>query len=198
MSNITSNSDIVFHALQAVKEVIGKFQSNPYEFLYECDLQCELYSELKKRINDEIMVPASGGNKYRMGVVYSEYFSRIDLVCLDPEKICSLGNEVIKPHKGDDTYIYNLPVLVGIELKYFMMGYLSGFDALHSDKKKLDKIQRETGDLENWLVLGFAQDEKRLDAIVSGTEDRREKITKDSVSLNTICIVSPNDIYAYF
>jgi hypothetical protein len=36
----------------AMGDIRDKFQSNPLDYLYECDLQCELYGVLKWRLKD--------------------------------------------------------------------------------------------------------------------------------------------------
>jgi hypothetical protein len=57
--------------LEAVNDLVGQFQKHPYRFLYERDIQCQLFAEMRARIPELISVPGSGGKTYKLSLVYS-------------------------------------------------------------------------------------------------------------------------------
>ncbi len=146
------------HIFRGISTVVSSFQNNnnPYAYLYESDIQSHLFFELRREIPEVVNVPKKGGGVYSLALVYTEYLEKIDIVCLDPEAIEKRGEELIKPYKNNDTYIYNLPVFVGIELKYICMGYRKGIDIVKRDQKKLEDLQNRQK-IQNWLTLTFIQ-----------------------------------------
>ena len=192
------NSDsLTRHSLSAINSVIAGFHKNPYTFLYESDIQCALFSSLRERINGHVEFPGTGNNKYTLDLVYSEYLDNIDIVCLNPEAIRKLDTSSFKPSKGYDTYIYSLPIFLGIELKYIWMGYKKGFNILERDFLKLTKNSALIGKIENWIVLGFIQRNEEASSFLRDADNRWRFVLLNSVDhLNDIYIVTPNEIYA--
>lgn len=192
------NSDsLTRHSLSAINSVIAGFQENPYTFLYESDIQSALFCTLRERINGSVEVPGTGGNKYTLHLVYSEYLDKVDIVCIDPEKVRNLDRSSLRPYKGYDTYIYSLPIFLGIELKYIWMGYKKGFDILERDFLKLTKNSAQVGQIKNWVVLGFVQRNEEARSFLSDARSRCHLLLINSVDhLNHIYIVTPNEIYA--
>lgn len=192
------NSDsLTRHFLSAINSVIAVFRKNPYTFLYESDIQCALFSSLRERINGHVEVPGTGNNKYALDLIYSEYLNKIDIVCLNPEAIRKLDTSSFTPSKGYDTYIYSLPIFLGIELKYIVMGYKKGFNILEKDFLKLTKNSALIGKIENWIVLGFIQRNEEASYFLRDADNRWRLVLLNSVDhLNDIYIVTPNKIYA--
>ncbi|MBW1994645.1 MAG: hypothetical protein JRI77_09365 [Deltaproteobacteria bacterium] len=192
------NSDsLTRHSLSAINSVIVGFQENPYTFLYESDIQYALFSALRERINGHVEVPGTGGNKYTLHLVYSEYLDKIDIVCIDPEAIRNLDTSSLKPHKGDDTYIYSLPIFLGIELKYIWMGNRNRFNILERDFLKLTKTSAQIGKIKNWVVLAFIQRNEEAHPFLRDTHNQCRLLLLNLVDhLNDIYIVTPNRIYA--
>src|SRR5207253_6767002 len=116
------------------------------------DLRAVLLAKIRSRISEELHIPRTARDElpYRLCLVYSEYKKRIDVACLDPQKAVEVLPE---PQKGFDTYIYDLPVLVGIEVKYRKMGDTFGFSTCLSDLEKLKKLR----DVQHAFVLAFVQ-----------------------------------------
>jgi len=109
-----NNEQIISHCINAINSIIKEFQENPYNFLYENDIQCTLFSELRKRITGHVEVPKRVGGKYVLNLVYSEYLDKIDIACLDPRAPTKLDLSSLNQSEGYDTYIYSLPVLRNI------------------------------------------------------------------------------------
>ena len=192
-----NSESIIRHSISAINSVINDFHKNPYVFLYESDIQFALFSALRKRITGYVEVPGTGGNKYILNLVYSEYLDKIDIVCFDPETISKLDASSLKQNKGYDTYIYSLPVLLGIELKYVWMGYKKGFNILEQDYLKLTRKPSTMERIENWIVLGFIQREEETKSFMRDAENQCRLLSVNSVDyINGIYIVTPNEIYA--
>lgn len=154
---INSNSEIEQKVVESIEWLIGEFQQAPYRFLYESDLQAMLLYDLRCRINTSIQIPRKARSEnadifYKLDVVNSEYKSKIDIACIDLEEVTE---SAANPHKGFDTYIYNLPVFAGIELKYRKMGDIFGFESCVCDFNKLEALS-----VPRPFILGFLQDEK--------------------------------------
>ena len=169
--------------LEAVNELVRKFQKHPYRFLYESDIQCQLFTEMRSRIPESITVPSSKGERYELSLVYSEYGSgnssdRIDLVCLNPDAIRKKDQASFISQGEIDNYLYSLPIFVGIELKYVQMGYRGYSQAnkactvLQDDYEKLSNISRR---LEHKLALCFFQ------------SSREEKYFDDKIATSGVC-----------
>ncbi len=150
---IPSRTKIITVVKTCIVELVSRFQEQPYTFLFESDLQAYLYASLRSRLSEHLEVHGSGNpeHTYKTGIVHTEYWKRIDIVCLDPEsEQCSK----IRIYKGSDLHIYELPILVGIELKYRKMGDIFGLSSCLADLKKLnDNI------IQFLVVLGFLQNQ---------------------------------------
>ncbi len=198
-----SRSKIRNRILESVVELIKQFQNSPYNFLYESDLQAILFTRLRSQIPDIFSIPRSSHGSmpaYQLGLVYSEYLSRIDVVCLDPESDYLRHPKPPKPRRYD-TYIYELPVYAGIELKYRKMGDQFGFDYCLADFGKLKELPVQFP-----ITIGFIQsggeDEKNdffatkpeswsIDNNITLDSLRRDELDFD----NGIVVVSPNKIW---
>lgn len=95
-------------AVNAIEEFSKRFRKNPWDYLYEADVQFELMQCLKEQIKTDDLKY----DKYKINVVKSEYpgavasgDNRFDIVAIDP---CIRSN---------DSNICNLPVSIAMELK---------------------------------------------------------------------------------
>ena len=124
--------------------------------MQERDIQCALHAKLRNEINQQVNVVGVNQPTYKLNLINSEYLNSIDLVCLDPSGIenLSIENAKKKQEHGQDWYIYHLPVLLGIELKYIWMGQTRGVKIFTDDVKKL----KESTGVANWLSICFIQD----------------------------------------
>lgn len=134
-----------------VLSFIRLFQSNPFRYLYESDIQSELLSRLRQAIPDTLRIAGGGNplNEYEVSIVNSEYLSRLDIALLDVEKA---PFHPVRNHKGFDIHLYDCPVFIGIEIKYQKLGDRMGLEACFRDMAKLRNLNIPTP-----VVLGFIQ-----------------------------------------
>ena len=187
-------NEIESNIMYGINEVISEFQSNPYTYLFESDIQCAVFSALRKRLPLSIQIPAKKNDRqaYEVRLVYSEYKSKIDIVCLDSEAISHKNITDFHQYNGNDTYIYNLPLLAGIELKYSSMGYFKGYDILQKDFKKLSTID----EIKNRLAICFFQTEEQ--ALPLFEDMKKRTAVKSMAKIEKIYgryAVSPSEIY---
>jgi len=153
------NDEILKTTRETIRAFIKKFRDFPYDYLLESDIQADLFAMLRERIDLRIEVPAKEHkhiNQYNLNLVYSEYSNLIDLCCLDYDEIANTDDfEVQKP--GHDDYIYRLPVLLAIELK-FIKGERTGrfYEGIDKDIKKIAACRVERR-IANWLSICFVQ-----------------------------------------
>ena len=191
MEHSDSNMTIEERILFSVNQIIKQFQENPYIYLYENDIQCALFSELRKNITETLQISSmtKSGQEYEISLIHSEYRDKIDLVCLDAEKTETFEKS---PHKGFDTYIYDLPILVGIELKCVTMGYAKDISISQDDYKKL----RDLKDIKSKLAICFLQSNEQATTFSENTQKPHtiQKISKIN-GLDGIFIVTPSEIW---
>ena len=191
------SDSLLRNSLGAINSVIADFQTNPYTFLYESDLKCALFTALRQRISGNVLIPGTGGNQYVLDLIYSEYLDRIDIACIDPEEIEKLDTSSLKQDKGYDTYIYSLPVFLGIELKYIWMGYKKGINILEQDYLKIAHNSVQIEKIKNWIVLGFIQRNEEADSFLNNVSNHCSLLPLAAVEhLNKIYIVTPDKIIA--
>lgn len=172
--------------IEAIKTVILEFQNNPYAFLYGEDIRATLFHEIRKRISGEIVVVGTGNpeQKYRLRGVYCEYGKKIDIACL------KMNSKIDpKPHKGHDTFIYNIPVEIGIELKYRKIGDSFTIQESIKDYKKLKGI-----DVTNCLAIAFVQNDKELPAFLGSVASTYTEWLPHIENLDGIFVVTKNEL----
>lgn len=188
--NIT-NKAIVKFTEHSILAMIKEFQSGPYRFMYESDIQFSLASKMRSAIPEVIKVKGTGHPlaEYELAIVNTEYGSRVDISCLDVEQ-----NAVIPPtHKGRDIHVYQQPLLVGIEIKYLKLGDTFGFQKCIDDDKKLTKLN-----VPHRYVLGFIQNEQAVDLFFSGGDSSYQLTEIDFEELGPIgefIVISPSRIW---
>jgi len=171
--------------LRSINNIIWDFQKYPYSYLYERDIQCALFAEMRKEASQMVSVLGNNGETYILNLIYSEYAckghkERIDLVCLNPDKLAGVEQ---KQYKKEDTFIYGLPIFAAIEIKYVAMGYFNkDINISFQDYDKLLKM----GSMENRLALCFRQRDDDMSNFFEGY--------KSDGKMNTVC--SLNGVYA--
>lgn len=171
----------------SVESIIREFQDNPYAFLYEEDIRATLFCTLRNRIPGRRVVQGNGKpeNEYCLRSIYCEYGGKIDIACLKPGQV----EEHRASHKGFDTFIYNLPVEIGIELKYRKIG-----DTFMADKALADYYKLVRIGVENALVLAFIQSEQDIDTFLGSEEPENTGLESFSSGLNGVFIISRSKI----
>lgn len=171
----------------SVESIIREFQDNPYAFLYEEDIRATLFCTLRNRIPGHIVVQGNGKpeNEYCLRSVYCEYGGKIDIACLNPVHV----EKRRASHKGFDTFIYNLPIEIGIELKYRKIGDTFMVDRALADYHKLVNFG-----VDNALVLAFIQSEQDIDKFLGTEESENADLKSFSSSLDGVFVISKNKI----
>lgn len=187
---VLTNDDVLAAYEESAKALILGFQRHPYGYLYESDIQAALFSLVRNRLPQPIVVKGSGNpqDSYEISVVNTEYWKRIDLVCLDVEKA---PHHTPRVHMGMDVHIYDLPILVGCEIKYRKLGDKFGIEACFADVDKLERLN-----LIYPKILGFIQNEDDVDSFFVACSAEWEQVEIDiNQPLETINIVSPSKIW---
>ncbi len=173
-----------------IAELVSGFQRQPYTFLFESDLQATLYENLCSRISEPVEVPGTGypEHSYKTVIVHTEYWKRIDIVCLNPE---SEQWSKTRTYKGSDVHIYELPILVGVELKYRKMGDPFGLSSCLADFEKLD-----IEGIQFPVVLGFLQNRSYEDSFFAGMSLRYDcKEVSDIEPFGSVHVISPRKVW---
>jgi len=105
------NNELNGKILECINQQIASFQQNPYNYLYENDIQSELFCSLRKSINKKIAVT----NSIEIDVVNTEYYNKIDIVCLDTEFKVPEGRNITQSLVNA---LYNQKMYLAIEIKY--------------------------------------------------------------------------------
>lgn len=202
--SVTTNDQALQETLKSIRWLISEFQREPYHFLYESDLQAALMCDMRSRINTTIAVRRSAPSQppYRLNLVSSEYSGvpsgkgvHIDVACID---IALAQKYPLKAPDDTDIYIYQLPVSVGVELKYCKMGDRPlrsdwSFDACVADFTKLERLKLPHG-----IVLGFVQDDGVADTFLKGApKDWICSSKSGEPKAGAIVIISPERVLTY-
>lgn len=188
----TDQMKIAESVVVASNAITRQFQNAAFDFLYEADIQAALFALLRALITDVVEIPSltKGKPAYKLQVVYSEYNHRIDIACIDP---IAAKNKERKAHKGLETYIYNLPVSVGIEIKYGTMGKPINFDDCLGDLKKLQVLEVAVPH-----VMGFIQETADVDKFMASVPAGWCFTNAEKVSgLGQIYIVTPCQVLVF-
>lgn len=175
--------------LEALKNIIRgsveyfnrtHFIPNPYDYLYESDIQAHLFAILRedmRRHGDSGSrgIPCTMKQKgmpdtVDLNLIYTEYAWRIDLVCLNPENAVRTTDSAYKSihPKPKSESLWDQPLIYGIELKYSMTTKRCGLNHCMADFKKLKQYQtlrKEYSPGFGFMVLCFVQDEGSFDEI---------------------------------
>jgi|GEM_PF-1827260 len=186
-------------AKEVLNDFVARFRNNPFGYLTECDLQGDLFASLRRRFPQECEVPAHDPSRegYMLKAVYTEYGganhrSKFDIVCLDLEEIRGLPADTRVRYKGSDTYIFHLPIRIGIELKYVTMGYRKGVDIVDSDYEKLGTVDNVRHKLAMCFLQGARQEEAFLsDERLSGRCESMSEIS----AVDGIFAIGPDGVY---
>jgi len=196
---------------ESINALIKAFQASPFKYLLESDVQCDLFQRLRSNVKSSVKVPSSAGESYLLDVIYSEYLDRFDLCCLDGDVIESKDKTYFSPRDGHDEYIYHLPVLLAIELKYIKGKYKQkqNFQKFLDDRKKIENgLSKEDSvsykKVKNWLCICFIQDEevlkfqrdKFVDYTFTPVDSIGPRLHKNSDTLlKSQFVISPSKIY---
>jgi hypothetical protein len=110
-----------------------------------------------------------------INIIQTEYANRIDIACIDPVESTKLINNNLKEPGSIANFLWRLPLLAGIELKYILYNYSTQqkFSEFLADivkfEKFLAKINKEANKQDNyslpymrWIALAFLQNDSSL------------------------------------
>ncbi|MEZ9916359.1 hypothetical protein AB4404_08005 [Vibrio breoganii] len=169
-----------------VSSFIRLFQRNPFRYLFESDIQGELFTRLRQAIPGTLNINGGGNplTEYDVSITNSEYLSKLDIALLDVEK-ASL--HPVRNHKGLDMHLYDLPVFIGIEIKYRKIGDSIGLESCLRDMAKLRDLSIPTP-----VILGFIQTESDVRGFFKNKpENAHVREVNIDASLVGINIISP-------
>ena len=159
----------------AIYQFEKKFQSLPFNYMSESDIQSELLVTLRNQLNWQIEInhpldlKKKDESSFRktVNLVNAEYNEKIDIVCLDP----ILAQEEMRRKENQNgrlsSFLWRLPILIGIEIKLVRFDDLRmGIDICKSDARKLEDFGRDQGKAINWLMLCFFHNSEALDKMV--------------------------------
>ena len=189
------NIKIIERALFSINLFCYEFKDDPYDYLLESDVQCALFSRLKNDVNQRVNVVGINKESYKLNVVNSEYLDRFDICFLNPEKISLIRKSDVQQNKGNDDYIYQLPTLVAIELKFIWARQRRSFDTFTSDVVKI-KNSKFNSKISNYLSICFIQEQSSAEWQIKNS-DPDYKITEVQriCDLNSSYIVAPEATY---
>jgi len=157
---------IISNIISSVNYIIELFQENPFNFLYESEIQAVLYSKLNADANKKIELPVEmeeslkeiGKDSITTNIVRAEYPSgkRFDIAIIHPDSKRHRG-------KGDlNEAFWNENILGAIELKYCQLhqGHFVQLMGFKDNLKKLEEFKNPESrfELKIGLALLFVQE----------------------------------------
>ncbi|MCA6062965.1 hypothetical protein [Thalassolituus marinus] len=182
--------------LKSINSLAISFQRYPFKYLLESDIQCDLFGRLRLEINEKISVPSSSESDYTLDLINSEYLDRFDLCCLNADVIESMSESDFQPNGKYDEYIYHLPVLLAIELKYIKGKYRQkgDFQKFLNDADKI-RNSKFRSKVSSSLCICFIQDESVF-SYHKSTYGNCVFTEVDSISeLDNLYVVTPSSVY---
>jgi len=201
----SSKEQLFYRILDTVKTFVSDFQKKDrLEFLYEADIQANLSYELAKAIgnlnvtfySDDLSTEAE-----KLSLITREYpvasessRGRFDIACINPEMIEQYFKWRLEINKnkpiGINTICWELPLLVGIEIKYSIIGNEGGISGIQKDleklksyndyyKKRYNRDDRLTFTKDfQYLALQFFQDEDRFDELIEEEYEKFQQVNE--------------------
>lgn len=157
--------------------IVEHFFRNPYDYLFERDIQSHLFVILRQQLKDELPIELPNKSKsfsdmrnFKLNLIYTEYSSsKIDICCIDPDHIADIDQygALLKPTKLDKDPLWDQPLLCGIEIKLIRPGYENTYEGFKKDIEKMEQYKMGMGDKGNnyspdfqYLVLNFLLEPK--------------------------------------
>jgi hypothetical protein len=207
--------DPVIVLYRSIEALIGAFQRNPFNFLYEADLRGTLLHLLTLAFGDTSDIEMRGG--YHDSAAYggnmiirttpakSEYptgegLERFDVAIIDRGAVRHYDQAFWEARRFKNDAFWNQPVRAAVELKYCQLGQglPSQCEATNDDAEKLwsylGKAEREHRRFLGVAML-FVQSSKTLDTIpFSNQEDRIERDPQEGI---VKYLATPSECYRF-
>lgn len=145
---------------RGVAELVRRFQCNPFDFLYERDLQATLFTILVEEFGDEKITMQGGfwktteygeSTTIRTVPVRCEYpgsrSHQFDIAIIDPETVRAYDKAQWQVEGLMNDAFWNQPILAAVELKYCQVGDRPGLRKAQCavDIEKLRRYLEERG-----------------------------------------------------
>ena len=175
---------------RSIAELVKRFQSNPFDFLYERDLQAMLFSLMVDGFGPVKIAMKGGywksdhygeGDTIRTVPVRCEYPSGyvFDLAIIDPQMIRSYDLTQWQAAGLKNDAFWNQPVMAAVELKYCQLGDRVNLKKAECsvDIEKLKRYQEERGERPFCgISLLFIQSESMAFKFQDGAKARDEHL----------------------
>ena len=146
-----------------IKSFVKTFKKNPWDFLYESDIQGLLFSKIYSSLEEHTIkippeFPEVGGVHFNPVKTEYPYHSRFDIAILDSQL------EKLKAHYAKlypispERYVaWGMPLQMGIEIKYCVPDYsvFQKYRDMLSNVYKLEKYRRDSELSEKFIGLAM-------------------------------------------
>jgi len=200
-TNTTRLDEVRSSAEKAISDLIALYQRNPWDFLYESDIQGALSGRLRAALPADLSVP-DGSITRHFNRSKTEYPSseRFDAAIVAPEIGSDAYTQSPCGYCDEDMRIWQLPVLIAVELKHLVRGFRAAmqYSGLEADIVKMDNYRSRSG-LENnfcGVALLFVQDQPEWDELQRLGKNRTLKWDADVFALDeavTGWVIAPKD-----
>ena len=211
--------------------VIEDFQkSDPLRYLYEADIQADLAHAISGTFNDKPIIinnvmignGSSTAKNYKLHPIAREYplseknhSGRFDIACINPFMVKKYieWRLTVDKKKKLNFIVWELPVLVAIEIKYSTFGNGGGFDAIKSDVKKMKRYKADYHEHRNpilcdesheqrkftehfqFIGLHFFQDDSYFDLEIGTNTQKIQPVPVTSIEFDHAYMINHENIY---
>ncbi|MFC1513604.1 hypothetical protein ACFL5P_01210 [candidate division KSB1 bacterium] len=146
---------------KVLSDFIKEYQTHPFDYLYEFEIQAILYSMLRNEINDRIHHTFETNNQKTFTKVKGEYHplsdKRLDIAILENNRISKLDPTVhSRAYDRSEMTLYWQKVDIGIEIKLQAI-FTKQMEGFNKDIKKLQKLMGNIkNESENGINTGIA------------------------------------------
>lgn len=173
----------------SIVDVVDDFRRNPFDFLYEADIQAALFAKAREKFDQERVEMKGGyrppefypeGCAVRTTPVKCEYPSgqRFDIAVIDQRRVEHYEKEKWERNKWKNDRFWGQPLCAAVEIKYMQLGDRLNHRAagLMADIKKLraykDKDPQFSG-----IALLFVQSDLQFSEMLCGDMTKIESIS---------------------
>jgi len=166
----------IFH--KGINDTITEFQRNPFNFLYEIDIQAFLFASIYKELRGESLQLKGGyhpqtaypdHNSISTVPIKCEYPSskKFDIAIIDDERLKHFDRQKAIQEEPLNDFFWNQPVIAAIEIKYLQLGdsVSKKIKGLKDDAEKLSN-HREKNRPFLGIALLFVQSKQFVQSIL--------------------------------
>lgn len=151
----------------SIDRAVERFQRNPFDFLFEADLQGLLFGFLLDDCKDETIEIAGGyhpadpytepGSRIRTVSVKCEYPNshKFDIAILDSQAVEHFDRARCQEHNWKNDFFWRQPVRAAVEVKYYQLGD-SRSDRVAEVAQDVEKLRRYHEDHKDRAFLGIS------------------------------------------